>query len=74
MQFPHISREARDLLVGRLERLTDQQLVDIYQMSKGEEYVKVKASDWAKTIRQKTAQMKNSGCNDFSSGKSALGK
>lgn len=74
VQFPHISREARDLLVGRLEKLTDQQLADIFQMSKGEEYVKVKASEWVKVIRGKTAQMKNATCADFSTGKSALGK
>ena len=74
VQFPHISREARDLLVGRLEKLTDQQLVDIFQISKGEEYVKVKASDFAKVIRKKTAQIKNASCADFATGKSALGK
>lgn len=74
VQFPHISREARDLLVSRLEKLTDQQLVDVFQMSKGEEYVKVKAADWAKVIRKKTAMMKSAECSDFSTGKSALGK
>lgn len=69
---PAISSEARDLLVTRLEAITDQQWATAYQLSKMEEIAEVSTADFLKVLKQKISQLKSANCLPFDSGTSVL--
>ena len=66
------SSEARDILVGKLSRITDEQWVTLFQISRAEEATKVKSSTWLSDIKKKIQQMKSADCLPFDAGKSVL--
>lgn len=69
---PAISSEARDLLVQRLELITDTQLEAVFQLGRLEELMAYPTRDLVATFRKKIAQMKSANCLPFDAGKSVL--
>lgn len=70
---PVISAEARDLLVSRMARLTDDQWISLLQISKLPQASKVSPDRWLRTIKNKIQEMAGAQCLSFDSGTSVLG-
>lgn len=69
---PIISAEARDLLVDRLEQLSEKQWIQTYQLSRAEEASGVSVQSFVKAVQEKIFEMKNATCSRFDEGKSVL--
>lgn len=67
-----ISAEARDLLVQRLGRVTDDQWKTLYQLARAEEASTYNTGDFLNVIKRKIKQMNNANCLPFAAGKSVL--
>ncbi len=67
-----ISAEARDVLVERLSRVTDDQWITLFRIARAEEAAKVTSETWLKAVKRKISQMKSASCLPFSAGKSVL--
>lgn len=69
---PFISSEARDLLVSKMERITDNQWRQIFELSKVEEVSNSTTDQWVSAVKKKIKQMKSVRCAPYDSGRSVL--
>jgi hypothetical protein len=69
---PAISSEARDLLVQRLELVTDVQWLTAFKIGRIEELLGITSNDWLTTLKKKIEQMKTASCLPFDTHTSSL--